>query len=96
MQVRNKLPSILRDNDAAYLEYVENAVRSIDELASISVLQGLTAICFHIEASHYMLKQPIIKAVLKAHTLIGIQIVLASTINTSPYINFQLPIEIDR
>lgn len=93
MILKTNLPSILLDNDAAYLEYVERAVLIIDELAKISVLRALSSIAWHIECSSLQLKQPVLKAVLKAHRDIGIFVVLSSTINTSPFINFQLPIE---
>lgn len=93
MILKTNLPHILLDNDAAYLEYVEKVVMSIDESADISVLRAISSIAWHIECSDVSLKQPVLKAVLKAHRDIGIFVVLSSTINTSPYINFQLPIE---
>lgn len=91
--IKTNLPSLLLDNDAAYLTYVENTVRAIDEYALVSVLRGLTGIAWHIETSHPDLKQPTLKALLRAHTAIGITVLLSSTITTSPFINFQLPFE---
>lgn len=93
MLLKTNLPHILLDNDAAYLEYVERAITTIDENADISVLRALSSIAWHIECSNIKLKQPVLKAILKAHRDIGIFVVLSSTISTSPYINFQLPID---
>lgn len=92
MILKTNLPAILLDNDAAYLEYVERTVLSIDDNASISVLRALNSIAWHIEPSHTQLKQPLLKGILKAHRDIGIFVTLSSTISASPYINFQLPI----
>lgn len=90
--IKTNLPSILRDNDAAYLEYVERTIRAIDEIAVIGVFRTLQGIAWHIEPSHPDLKQPTLKSLLRAHTAIGILVTLSSTITTSPYINFSIPI----
>lgn len=83
----------MRDNDAAYLEYVEKTARSIDNDAIIGVFRTLTGIAWHIETSLPDHKQPVLKALLRAHTAIGIIVTLSSTITTSPFINFSIPIE---
>jgi hypothetical protein len=90
--IKTNLPSLLRDNDAAYLEYVEKIIRSIDEIAEIAVFRTLQGIAWHIKPSHPDLKQPTLKSLLKGHTAIGIIVTLSSTINTSRYINFSIPI----
>lgn len=91
--IKTNLPSILRDNDAAYLEYVEKTIRAIDEIAEIAVYRTLQGVAWHIKPSHPDLKQPTLKSLLRAHTAIGIIVTLSSTITTSPYINFSIPIE---
>lgn len=91
--LKTNLPAILKDNDAAYLEYVENNLRVVDELCEITVIQKLNSIGFHIKPSHNILKQPLIKAVLKMHNDLGILIDLSKTITTSGFINFAIPFE---
>lgn len=90
--IKTNLPSLLRDNDAAYLEYVERTIRAIDETAEIAVFRTLQALAWHIKPGHPDLKQPTLKSLLRAHTAIGVIVTLSSTINTSPYINFSIPI----
>lgn len=87
---KNELDGLMRDNDVAYLMFVERIIKTIDYNAAITARRQLSAISFHIRPSNPMLKQPILKALLRGHTSIQIRVELAKTITTSPYINFSV------
>jgi hypothetical protein len=82
------IPKLMLDNDAAYLNHVEYVVRSIDDQATLRVVQKLDSIGFQIIPSNENLKSPLIKAIRKAHYKLGLEIDFSKSVNASITISF--------
>lgn len=76
------------DNDAAYLNHVEYVVSSVDDKATLRVIQKLDSIGFHIIPSDEKLKSHLIKAIRKAHYKLGLEIDFSKSVNASASISF--------
>jgi hypothetical protein len=82
------IPKLMRDNDAAYLNHVEYVVSSVDEGATLRVIQKLDSIGFQVIPSDEKLKSPLIKAIRKAHYKLGLEIDFSKSVNASITISF--------
>jgi hypothetical protein len=82
------IPSLMRDNDAAYINHVEYVVRSIDEEAKLTVMQRLNSLAFKIIPSNQQLKPFIIKAIRKTHYKLDLKIDFSKSVNTTESITF--------
>jgi hypothetical protein len=82
------IPSVMKDNDAAYLNHIEFLVRSIDEEACLTMTQKINSIGFQIKPSVEALKPFIIKAVRKSHYKLGLKIDFSKSVNAVNIISF--------
>jgi len=82
------IPSLMRDNDAAYLNHVEYVVNSVDEEAKLTVIQRLDSLGFQVVPSDEKLKPFIIKAIRKSHYKLGLKIDFSKSVNASNFISF--------
>lgn len=82
------IPSLMMDNDAAYINHVEYVVRSIDEEAKLTVMQRLNSLAFKIIPSNQQLKPFIIKAIRKTHYKLDLKIDFSKSVNTTESITF--------
>lgn len=87
---KHELPGILRDNDAAYLDYINTGLHIVDTECEVTVIHKLGGIGFNIKPSNQLLKQQLIRSILNMHNRIGMTINLSKTITTSPFINFSI------
>lgn len=82
------IPSLMKDNDAAYLNHVEYLVRSIDENAILTVTRKLDAIGFQIIPSDERLKPFLIKNIRKSHYKLNLKIDFSKSVNSIDKISF--------
>ncbi len=82
------IPSLMRDNDAAYINHVEFIVNSIDFDAKLIIVQKLNALGFYIIPSDEKLKPFIIKAIRKSHYKLGLKIDFSKSVNAINKISF--------
>ena len=82
------IPSLMRDNDAAYLNHVEYVVNSVDEEAKLTVIQRLDSLGFQVVPSDEKLKPFIIKAIRKSHYKLGLKIDFSKSVNATNIISF--------
>lgn len=82
------IPKLMLDNDAAYINHIEYLINSIDEDATLTMVQKISSIGFHIIPSDEKLKPFIIKAIRKSHYKLGLKIDFSKSVNASNKISF--------
>jgi pentose-5-phosphate-3-epimerase len=82
------IPKLMLDNDAAYINHIQYLVESIDEYATLTVIQKIDSIGFHIIPSDEKLKSFLIKAIRKSHYKLGLKIDFSKSINATNKISF--------
>lgn len=82
------IPKLMRDNDAAYINHVENVVNAVDEEARLTIIQKIDAIGFQVIPSDEKLKPFLIKAIRKSHYKLNLKIDFSKSVNATNIISF--------
>ncbi len=84
------IPSITRDNDAAYLNHVRYTVETIDPNAQILVNKSEEILSFHINPSSENLRQNLIDKLLEYHRKLNIKIEFSKSLAIQKHISFRI------
>ncbi len=82
------IPKLMPDNDAAYINHIEYIINSIDEDATLTMIQKINSIGFQVIPSDNRLKSFIIKAIRRSHYKLGLKIDFSKSVNASNKISF--------
>jgi hypothetical protein len=84
------IPSITRDNDAAYLNHVRYTVETIDPNASILINKSEDILSFHITPSSGDLRQNLIDKLLEYHRALHIKIEFSKSLKIQTKVSFKI------
>lgn len=89
MQVqRNQFPSIIPENENAYLKYLEAVVNSVDPYSTTEVTYKPTGYLVRIAPSDPIYLPHIFKVIKESHREIGLEVEFSKSIKTSSTITF--------
>lgn len=89
MKIETKnFPSIIKDNDIRYLDFMEAIFNSVDELSSVEAILKPTGLSMRIAPSHPKYSNLIMKAVKDAHYFLGLRVEFSKSIKTSKSIDY--------
>lgn len=83
-------PSILKDNDMAYLAYVLSNLDKLDSGCIVSIINGIDKIIFDVLPSDFFRKKMLLGEIIRIHRVIGIELEFSRTLEYSPSIYFSL------
>ncbi|HEY0751556.1 MAG TPA: hypothetical protein VGD26_10385 [Chitinophagaceae bacterium] len=84
------IPSINRDNDAAYLNHVRYTVETIDPDAIIYVSKSENILTFHVNPSNSLIRQELINKLLEYHRMLRIKIEFSKSLKIQTKISFKI------
>ncbi len=83
------IPSVLRDNDQAYLATVLNNIKGIDEDAEVTITKTISSYSFTIIVSE-SLRNVTIESITRLHQIMDLPINYSHTLKIAHAINFSL------
>ena len=84
------IPSITKDNDAAYLNHVRYTVETIDPKAVIYIYKADNIITFHVEPSQDIYRQLLIDKLLEYHRALRIKIEFSKSLKIQSKVSFKI------
>jgi hypothetical protein len=84
------IPTITKDNDAAYLNHVRYTVETIDPNASIYISKSESILSFHVEPSSDTVRQALIDKLLEYHRALNIKIEFSKSLKIQKKISFKI------
>ena len=83
-------PSILPDNDMAYISLVLSKLEQVDNGCVVTVIKGLSKVIFDVLPSDFFRKKMIINEIQRIHMLMGLEPEFSKTLEYSPSVYFSL------
>lgn len=84
------IPTITKDNDAAYLNHVRYTVETIDPEAKILINKSEDILSFHVTPSSVNLRQNIVDKLLEYHRGLHIKIEFSKSLAIQKHISFKI------
>lgn len=81
---------VLLENEITYFAHLEGVISSVDELASVEVINNPTSYVFRITPSTPAYSQMLLQTLLQFHRLLGIHLDLSKSIKKTSTISFIL------
>lgn len=91
MEVKKRFfSSVMPENESVYFASLQGVIESVDELASMEIVQTPTSYLFRLIPSLPKYTNLIIEELIKFHNLIGVRLDMGKSIKTSATITFSI------
>lgn len=84
------ISGIMRDNDAAYFNYLSDSIYSIDLKAEIIIKESLEGLLINVLPSLSQLRDPLIRMIRKVHYNMNLKIEFSKSLLISKHITFKV------
>lgn len=88
--IRSHFPSIIPENEEAYVKYIEAIINTIDIYASTEITNKPEAYLIRIAPSEPIYTDLLLKEIKISHRVLGIEVEFSKSIKTGNNITFQI------
>ena len=94
MQIHTKFfPTVMQDNEIAYLAHLEGIIDSVDELSTLEITKNPHTYHFRLAPSLPKYNDMLLEELLKFHNLLQIKLNLSKSIKSSATIVFEINLD---
>lgn len=86
----HNFPSIIPDNDAQYIYFLEAVLNSVDESCNAEVTDRLSSVGIRVSPSRPDYSQHILNAIKEFHYMLGVRVEFSKSIRSTSTIDFMI------